>query len=181
MKNKSRRSKRVRKSNYDARLIKEIIDLRKTYGRLGKEKIYYLLKEKELATVSVSTIGTMIKFLKEKNQIDEDRYKMRMNGAMGKAKEEGDIQIDTIVEIKNGIRHCIIQGIDVYNRMSFNYAYKRGLSGSAKDFVMKLQRVLPYKIKRIQTDNGSEFEKDFTNYLEKETDIYLKLYSLQKL
>ena len=75
------------------------------------------------------------------------------------------MQIDTIVEIRDGIRKYIIQAIDVYSRICFSYAYSSASSLIAKDFFIKLQKVLPYKVKRVQVDNGSEFEKDFSKHL----------------
>ena len=38
-------------------------------------------------------------------------------------------------------------------------------SSTAKDFIIKFQKVFPYKIKHIQTDNGQEFHKHFQDYL----------------
>ena len=78
------------------------------------------------------------------------------------AKEAGDlIEIDTIVKYLNGFKRYIITAVDVKTRYSFAYAYRQHGSASAKDFFKKLEQIFPYQIKRVQTDNGSEFHKYF--------------------
>ncbi|MBW6441100.1 integrase core domain-containing protein, partial [Patescibacteria group bacterium] len=56
---------------------------------------------------------------------------------------------------------------DIHSRYSFALCYKKHNSLYARDFMTKLEQVFPYKIKTIQTDNGSEFHKYFMQYLEK--------------
>ncbi len=67
---------------------------------------------------------------------------------------------------KKGIRRYIINPIDVYSRLSFSYAYNKLNSNSAKDFLIKMQKVFPFITKQteIQNDNGSEFMKYFDSY-----------------
>ena len=186
LKNKSKGIKNHKASKVSKKTIDYIKDIRNEKGKIGKEKIAYLLKENGIDNISASTIGRILNKLKEKNLIDKEDYKVRLNGGTGrltvkkcrktrnkrlidkhfsKVKESGHFQIDTIVEIRNGIRKYIIQAIDVYNRISFSYAYGRALSISAKDFFIKLKEVLPYPIKRVQVDNGSEFAKHFSEHL----------------
>ena len=201
LKNKSTRPKNVRQKNRCPKIITEIIRLRKKYPKIGKDKLHHLLKENQIKKKienipSSSTIGRILTELKEQNRIDEDRYKTYINGRTGKihsrktkkkkknrqrdkdfskAKEVGHIQIDTIVEIQNNKRRYIIQGVDVFSRIAFSYAYQKGNSLSAMDFIIKLQEILPYPIKRIQTDNGSEFDKHFSEYLARE-DVNIPLF-----
>lgn len=73
------------------------------------------------------------------------------------------MQIDAISIFKDGIKRYIITAIDVKSK--FGYAYSSLSSRSAKDFMSKVEYVFPFKIKRIQTDNGSEFEKEFDKYI----------------
>ena len=65
--------------------------------------------------------------------------------------------MDTIVRFEHGIKRYIFSAIDVKSRFAFAYTYKTGSSLSASDFVQKLDRVSPFPIKAVQTDNGSEF------------------------
>ena len=92
---------------------------------------------------------------------------------MGKAKDPGDlIEIDTIVKFCHGFKRYIITAIDVNSRYLFALAYKDQGSASAKDFFRNWKKVFPYQIKRVQTDNGSEFHKHFMSYLEKQKVIH---------
>jgi len=52
----------------------------------------------------------------------------------------------------------LISAVDVKGRFAFSYEYDRLNSINATDFFKRLQENCPFKIKRIQTDNGSEFE-----------------------
>ena len=74
----------------------------------------------------------------------------------------GDLlQIDTIVKFINGIKRYIVPAIDLKLDFGFAYGYAGASSQNTKDFFSKLEMVSPFSIKRMQTDNGSEFEKDF--------------------
>ncbi|WP_281340817.1 integrase core domain-containing protein [Sulfurihydrogenibium sp. YO3AOP1] len=56
---------------------------------------------------------------------------------------------------------------DVKTRISFTFAYGRLNSKNAKDFLEKLIKAIPFEIKGIQTDNGSEFLGEFSKALKK--------------
>lgn len=82
-----------------------------------------------------------------------------------RAQEPGErVQIDAITIFLAGVKRYIICALDVKTRFAFAYAYKTLSSTSAKDFLMKLEEVLPFPILGIQTDNGSEFHKHFRAY-----------------
>ena len=75
-----------------------------------------------------------------------------------KVKKVGDlVQMDTIVRFEHGVKRYIFSAIDVKSRFAFAYAYKTKSSKSASDFIHKLDKVSPFNIKAVQTDNGSEF------------------------
>lgn len=48
------------------------------------------------------------------------------------------------------------------------YTYKSDSSANASDFLGKLKTVVPFKITRVQTDNGHEFLKHFATACENE-------------
>jgi len=80
----------------------------------------------------------------------------------------GDLlQIDAIVKFIWGVKRYIITAIDLKSEFAFAQAYTHLSSQSAKDFFEKLQKVAPFRIKRVQTDNGAEFHKRFRDNLEK--------------
>lgn len=90
-----------------------------------------------IKTISESTIARIIKDLKEEGII---------------------FNIDSITPFKDGIRRYIITAKDYKIKMEFAYGYKTLSSASAKDFMEKLEKVIPFPIKRIQTDKAFEFE-----------------------
>lgn len=139
-------------------------------------------------TVSESTIGRMIADLKIKGQIPNYRLRTTINGKTGKLRYKGEkprpkklrigkyqpenpgdlVQIDAITLFINSTRRYIITAIDVKTRFAFAYSYKSLSSKMAKDFMQKLQKVCPFTIKRIQTDNGKEFHRYFRDYVKEE-------------
>ena len=189
---KAPRKKREKKWN---KVIEEfIIRYREEHPRAGKNTIKYELdrycRENNINMISESTIGRMIKDLKERGLIIED-IKVSFNGRSGKiriikkrnkkkerrkgykAEKAGDlVQIDSMVIFEEGIKRYIISGIDVKSRFGFCMMYERLNSKNAKDFMSRLEEVAPFKIERIQTDNGSEFERYFDEYLRNSNKVH---------
>lgn len=168
----------------DPLILKEIKRLRlKVCPNMGKAKIKkYLDKyciKNNLPVYSESKIGRIIK----EKKIYHYRQKVYHDGTIKVIKRKKKlrkpsnlkidspgnlIEIDSIVKFVWGIKRYVITAVDVSTRYSFAQVYQRHDSASAKDFFQKLEQVFPYKIKAVQTDNGSEFHKYFMQYLEKQ-------------
>src|SRR3989339_244554 len=101
---------------------------------------------------------------KEKKQRLSKEFKAKIPGGL--------IEVDTVVRFDWNIKRYIITAVDVHSRYAFAFCYDRALSINAKDFIKKLQKIFPYKIKAIQTDNGSEFHKYFKEYLKENNIIH---------
>ena len=177
-----------RKRIIDYHIINEIKRLRiEVCPNMGKDKIKKDLDKfcaaNGLETISASTIGRTIK----EKKIYHHRQKVYHNGRIKtikrtkklrkpkefQVKEQGDlIEIDTIVKFVWGMKRYIITAVDVKTRYTFAWAYKKHDSASAKDFFRKLRIAFPYKIKSVQTDNGSEFHKFFRDYLKEKKTIH---------
>ncbi|MDO8512905.1 MAG: integrase core domain-containing protein [bacterium] len=71
------------------------------------------------------------------------------------------IQIDTIVLHLFGLKRYILTAIDKYGKIAFAHTYKNHSSGSASDFLKRLNYLFDDQIVNIQTDHGSEFAKEF--------------------
>jgi len=169
-------------------ILKEIKRLRlEVIPNMGKDKIKIFLdifcKENNIKNISSSTIGRIIKDKKiyhHRQKISHfgrikvvKRFKKLRKPKGFKANKVGDlIEIDTIVRFDWGIKRYIITAVDVCTRFSFSHVYQSHNSVSTKDFFKKLEKVFPYKIKAIQTDNGSEFHKHFKEYLKKQNIIH---------
>lgn len=173
--NLSRAPQTNRTSQIDIRVIEFIRNTRREHPRLGKEKIKPLLdeycREQGIKNVSISTIGRIIK---RYNLYYYIKRKRKRTLAEGKKLRRGDympqipgdlLQIDTIVLFDFGIRRYLICAIDLVSRFAFAYCYKSATSNSAEDFMRKLDKVAPFTIRRVQTDNGSEFDKNFHKYI----------------
>jgi len=164
-------------------IIKEIKRLRlKVCPNMGKAKIKKDLdifcKKNKLPIYSESKIGRIIK----EKKIYYHRQKVYHNGTVKVIKKKkkkrkpsnlainnpGDlIEIDVVVRFVGQMKRYVVTAVDVHSRYSFALCYTKHNSLCARDFIKKLEKVFPYKIKAIQTDNGSEFHKYFMQYLEK--------------
>ncbi|MBN2244776.1 MAG: DDE-type integrase/transposase/recombinase, partial [Candidatus Aminicenantes bacterium] len=192
---KSRAPVNKRKMMAQREVINFIRDLRRDHYRLGKEKIKPFLdkhcEEKGLKTISISTIGKILKrydLVHPKNgrvyhnpSSKWAKRKVSYRDRVKKSpriKEPGYIQIDTMHRFIEGIKTYIFNALDLYTRFQFSYAYRSSKSSDALDFLHKFQQVYPFKggIKKVQTDNGSEFLGEFDNYLKKKKIKHLFIY-----
>lgn len=186
---KSKSPKNKRKRIVEQKMEDFIINLRTEHPGLGKDKIKPLLdkycQKQSLKKQSASTIGRILQDLKKRDKIPTGK-KLSFYARTGNLIERkqqikrkkirrrdyrpetaGDlIQIDTIVKFINGIKRYITTAIDLKSEFGFAYGYRNASSSSAADFFKKLESVAPFRIKRIQTDNGSEFEHHFRDYAE---------------
>jgi transposase InsO family protein len=133
----------------------------------------------QIKPVSESSVGRIIHDLKLKGRLPKSN-KVTFNGHTGsllirevKHKKKlrrkgfapqypGDlVQMDTIAVFLAGLKRYIFTAIDVRTRFAFAYTYKANSSTNGNDFMDKFLRVAPFTVKRVQTDNGSEFANHF--------------------
>jgi transposase InsO family protein len=180
----SQAPKHRRKRVVDLKIVQEIRRLRlEVCPNMGKDKIKIFLDQfcqrNHLATISASTIGRIIK----DKRIYHHRQKVSHFGKIKTVKrtkklrkpkdfthqDMGDlVELDTIVKFDWGIKRYIITAVDTQTRYTFAWSYQRTNSKNAKDFFDKLKRVFPYRIKRVQTDNGPEFHRYFKDCLKEQ-------------
>jgi putative transposase len=180
----SRAPRQRRKRTTDQRVANFVTEQRKLHPRLGKDKLARLLHKPctgwGVPPPSVSTVGRILGDLKSQGLLPS-YSKVALSGRTGrilgrsrssylskkrrgsfKPRAPGElVQIDTVVKFINGLKRYCITAVDVYGRFSFAYAYRSPSSANAADFLSKLQMVAPFEVKRVQTDNGSEFYKHF--------------------
>ena len=75
------------------------------------------------------------------------------------------IQLDAITFYIGGRKRYMICAVDLVSRHSFAYSYKTLSSSSTTDFFKRMEKVFPYPIKHVQTDNGQENHKNFQELL----------------
>jgi len=164
-------------------ILKEIRRLRlEECPNMGKGKVKKNLdifcKNNHLSIYSESKIGRIIKEKKiyhhrqkvshfGKIEIIEKKKKLRKPKDLTINSPGELIEIDVVVRFIGTMKRYVVTAIDIESRYSFAFCYNRHNSLCARDFIKKLEKVFPYKIKAIQTDNGSEFHKYFMEYLQK--------------
>ena len=171
---KSRRPKKVRQPSINQDIILRIVRLRKQYPAWSKYKIQKLL-ERDGLQVSVSTVGRV---LKRRGLINKKVSDKRRRAALHpKARfpkglsisEQGDmVQIDTkYIMLTGGRKFYQFTAIDVLTKRRVLRVYPSQSSRNGARFLEKCIREFPFHIKRIQTDNGAPFQKEFDRLCKK--------------
>jgi putative transposase len=174
---KSRRPHRVRRNGWSRELRVEVERLRLDFPFWGKDKLGPLLRKAGFA-VSNATVGRILKSLVERGRVTPVPQLIRKAGrkcapkarphATRKPKEisferPGDvIQIDTLtLTIAPGrtIKH--FDAYDVFAKWTVAKPYAQATAANAADFLQKVTAEMPWPIKAIQVDGGSEFMAEF--------------------
>ncbi|MBU1457767.1 DDE-type integrase/transposase/recombinase [Patescibacteria group bacterium] len=175
----STRPQTVRQMQTHPLALAEICRLRRKHYRLGKHKLYPLVKRYceplGVTPPQESTIGKIIKrnhifydkpsygYHDPNRKRPEQRKKTRVTRAP-KPEVGGYIELDTIETIIEGIRRYTITAIDVKLKVVYAQTFTTKHAKNALVVLKSLAPVLPVKIHTIQTDNGSEFEGLFDKY-----------------
>jgi transposase InsO family protein len=77
------------------------------------------------------------------------------------------ICLDAIEFRMHGIKRYVFTAIDSFSKVAFARMYKRANSYNSADFLNRLLYLIEGQVDNIQTDNGSEFEKYFSDGLQK--------------
>ena len=175
----------TRKEKTPQRVKEYIRDLKRSKPKLGKEKIVELVRVDCEYKLSPSTVWNIIEYWKKRGEIP-DRVRYSFRGDTGRLiihkpkknkkkqrrhgyipSEPGDlIQVDTIVIYILGKKYYILTAIDVFTRLAYAFVSSSHSSRVAEEFLRALPEIFKYAIKRVQTDNGSEFAKCFDDACE---------------
>ena len=170
-------------------VAREVIRLRTLYPALGKEKLAPLLAEfcvsQGLEVLSESTVGRLLGDLKTKGLLPTG-VKLRMSAKTGKLLEKspqprrrklrrngyvpenpGDLlQLDGVLTFVESRRRYTFTAVDLVSRWAHSKTYTTANSRNGKDFLEEILVKAPFSISHIQTDNGSEFMKEFAEAVE---------------
>jgi putative transposase len=175
LRDRSRRPRRLRKPLWSTELIIATRDLRTQYPRWGKDKLVVLLGEKGYKT-SASTVGRVLVYLRRTGQLGEPTIKaistkrrsIKRPYAVRKPKgyhisEPGDlVQIDTLdIRPLPGITLKQFTARDTVSRWDVIEARNRATAKTARLFLDTLDQRMPFAIRALQVDGGSEFFRDF--------------------
>jgi len=172
---RSHRPRRRRQATWTPRMVDRVLALRRKYPRWGKDKLVVLLHQ-EGFSVSASMVGRILGELKRKGAIREPlrqggsrrRWLRARPYAVRKPKqyraiEPGDlVQVDTLdVRPLPGLVWKHFTGRDVVSRWDVLQAHTRATAATATEFLDSLQQRMPFPIRAVQVDGGSEFAAEF--------------------
>ena len=173
----SHRPRKVRQPTWSAALAKRVLALRQQYPHWGKDKLVVLLHREKLL-VSTSMVGRILTHLKRRGQLHEPpkpavllrtRRKLRKRPwAVHKPKywrieQPGDlVEIDTKeIRMRGGVILKHFSARDVISRWDVVEVHRRATSLAAARFLESLLDRLPFPVKALQVDGGSEFAAEF--------------------
>lgn len=179
--------KRIIISKITTEIRNKILSIRKENPTYGKNKIFIILKRDHDIDLSESSVGRVLKDFMEKGIITKSisaprvRKKRRFKGHAQKwnynmkASTLGEmVQVDHMTVTKNQITVKHFQAWDPLSKRIDAQIYSNANSKSAKRFLEYLESSVPYKIKSIQVDGGSEFMKEFEDAcMAKEISLYV--------
>jgi putative transposase len=180
LKEQSRRPRRVRRPLWSRELIGAIKELREAYSRWGKDKLVVLVRDQGYES-STSTVGRILGHLKQRGELREPKRrsisgkrKSRRPYGVRKprdyvAERPGDlVQVDTLdvrpfpwMTLKQFTARDVISKWDVIE------ARGRATATTAKEFIETLEQRMPFRVKALQVDGGSEFYSEFEEECER--------------
>jgi transposase InsO family protein len=178
---RSRRPKHVRQPTWSYETVSAVLALREEYPRWGKEKLAVLLKARAIP-ISSSMVGRILRYLKKRGVLREPicnhiSVRKRMHHrpyAIRKPKdyivrEPGDlVQVDTMdVRPLPGVIIKHFTARDVICRWDVVEASRQATASSAKRFTKSITQRMPFPVKAIQIDGGSEFQGIFEETCQK--------------
>jgi transposase InsO family protein len=174
---RSHRPHQVRKPTWTVELAEHVLALRKQYPRWGKDKLVVLLR-REKRSVSSSMVGRILADLKRRGALHEPpkpavlrqaRRKLRNRPwAIRKPKhwrieQPGDlVEVDTKdIRMRRGVILKHFSARDVISRWDVVEVHHRATSLAAARFLDTLLDRVPFPIKALQVDGGTEFAAEF--------------------
>jgi transposase InsO family protein len=175
LESRSHRPHRRRQPTWTLELVERVLALRRQYPRWGKDKLAVLLR-RERRCVSVSMVGRILTRLKQRGVLCEPlrlraavfrRARLRRYGVrkprQWRVTGPGDlVQVDTL-ELRPlpGVVVKQFTARDVVSRWDVVEAHSRATASMAAQFLSTLERRMPFPIRALQVDGGSEFAADF--------------------
>ena len=175
LEDRSRRPRRLRQPTWSHHLAQAVHVLREEYPRWGKDKLVVLLR-REGWQASTSMVGRILRRLKEQGVLMEPprqpvsaRKRLQMRPyAMRKPKDyrvvaPGDlVQVDTLdLRPLPGVVLKHFTARDVVSRWDVLMVASQATAHAATRFLDTLLERMPFPVRGIQVDGGSEFQSTF--------------------
>ena len=161
------RPRRCRRPTWTAAQAEAVRRAREAHPRWGKDKLAVVL-ERQGVRLSVSMVGRILADLKRRGVLAEPPVARVRPHAVRKprgyaAAAPGDlVQLDTM-ELRPlpGMERHQFTAVDLDSRWSVVGVRSCATAGTARDFLGELLERLPFPVKALQVDGGSEFMADF--------------------
>lgn len=167
-------ARHLRQPTWTTDMENMVLKLREENPRWGKQKLSQLLHEQGIK-ISVSMVGRILKRLKYKGLLIEPIHAISARKrqiarpyAIRKpkeyvAEEPGDIvQVDTLdVRPLPGVKFKHFTARDIISRWDVIAASTSATSKAAANFIDAIITRMPFQVKAIQVDGGSEFQDAF--------------------
>jgi putative transposase len=176
LEDRSRRPHKVRQPLWTERLVETVRKLREEHPRWGKDKLVVLVRAKGFSA-SVSMVGRILTTLKRQGRLPLADLRDPWMGSRSQtrpyavrkprdyvAKGPGDlVQIDSAdVRLESdGHWYKHFSARDVVSRWDVLGVYSRATAVTARDFLDDVIERMPYAVRAIQVDGGSEFKAEF--------------------
>jgi putative transposase len=176
LESRSHRPNHLRPPTWSFPLEEKVLILRLQFPRWGKDKLAVLLRRQQ-QRVSTSMVGRILTHLKRHGRLVEpprtgvpgSRRALRPRPyAVRKPKQyavsqPGDlVQVDTLdVRPAPGVAFKQFTARDVVSRWDVLQAHTRATALTAAQFLDTLQHRMPFPIRAVQVDGGSEFAAQF--------------------
>lgn len=179
LEDRSHRPRRLRRPTWTPELAERVLHLRRQYPRWGKDKLVVLLG-REGRSVSTSMVGRILKRLKQRGVLIEPRrvrVKARRGPRRHAVRKPGDwairqpgdlVEVDTL-ELRPlpGVIVKQFTARDVISRWDVVEAHRRATSLAAARFLDTLLARMPFPVRALQVDGGSEFAAAFEEACQK--------------
>jgi len=167
----SRRPKRTRSWEVSRTEEFRILRLRKVHIRYGKMKLRVLYEKEHGIQISSWKIQRVIEkhglyFHPTKTEaLRKKRIRNHAKKRITELRKEQRtgflVALDTVVRYVAGMKRYIVTGMDTHSKIAFARMYSSKHSTHAADFLKRIHYLFDARIENLQTDNGSEFAKEF--------------------
>ena len=174
LENRSSSPRRVRRPTWTPAHAAAVLAARERYPRWGKDKLAVVLR-RESMRLSVSMIGRILADLKRRGLLVEPKsarlrpharharpYAIRKPTDYPVAQPGDLVQLDTMhLTPVPGVERRHFSAVDLISRWSVTGVRASATAGTARAFLAELDERLPFPIRAIQVDGGSEFMAEF--------------------
>lgn len=178
LENRSRTPLKNRKPMWDKRTEQLVLHIRRQFKLWGKLKIATILQREHQISVSPSTVGRILAKLIRLGRIKPARFyygqtktkkrrvfkghSKRWSKQLKREKPGDLVQIDHMsINPAPGKTYKEFKAICPISKIMYAEVYWSASANNAKNFLLKLKHHLPFDIRSIQVDGGSEFRAEF--------------------